>query len=141
MSAGARKKAARVDVRTLVSFARRARDYAFAPFSRFKVGAAISTKDGRIYTGCNVENASFGLTLCAERVAIFKAISEGTRQFSYVVIVTDATKLTPPCGACRQVLWEFAPEAEVVLANVRGRTRRVKLADLLPDPFDSRDLE
>ena len=130
-----------VDVRGMIAMARRARDFAFAPFSRFKVGAAIRTRDGRIFTGCNVENASFGLTLCAERTAIFKAISEGTREFSQVVIVTDANKLTPPCGACRQVLWEFAPDAEVILANVRGRTRRMKMSALLPSPFDSRDLE
>lgn len=129
------------DLHTMIALARRARDFAFAPFSRFKVGAAIRTRDGRIYTGCNVENASFSLTLCAERVAIFKAISEGTREFTQVVIVTDAAKLTPPCGACRQVLWEFAPDAEVILANVRGRTRRMKMASLLPSPFDSRDLE
>lgn len=130
-----------VDVRGMIAMARRARDFAFAPFSRFKVGAAIRTRDGRIFTGCNVENASFGLTLCAERTAIFKAISEGTREFSQVVIVTDAAKLTPPCGACRQVLWEFAPDAEVILANVRGRTKRMKMSALLPWPFDSRDLE
>lgn len=129
------------DLHTVIALARRARDFAFAPFSRFKVGAAIRTRDGRIYTGCNVENASFSLTLCAERTAIFKAISEGAREFSQVVIVTDAAKLTPPCGACRQVLWEFAPDAEVILANVRGRTRRLKMAALLPSPFDSRDLE
>lgn len=129
------------DIRQMIAMARRARDFAFAPFSRFKVGAAIRTRDGRIFTGCNVENASFGLTLCAERTAIFKAISEGTREFTQVVIVTDAAKLTPPCGACRQVLWEFAPDAEVILANVRGRTKRMKMSALLPSPFDSRDLE
>lgn len=131
----------RADVKTMIAMARRARDFAFAPFSRFKVGAAIRTRDGRIFTGCNVENASFSLTLCAERTAIFKAISEGTREFTQVVIVTDATTLTPPCGACRQVLWEFAPDAEVILANVRGRTKRMKMSSLLPSPFDSRDLE
>ena len=129
------------DLHTMIALARRARDFAFAPFSRFKVGAAIRTRDGRIYTGCNVENASFSLTLCAERTALFKAISEGTREFTQVVIVTDAAKLTPPCGACRQVLWEFAPDAEVILANVRGRTKRMKMSALLPSPFDSRDLE
>ena len=129
------------DIRGMIAMARRARDFAFAPFSRFKVGAAIRTRDGRIFTGCNVENASFSLTLCAERTAIFKAISEGTREFTQIVIVTDAAKLTPPCGACRQVLWEFAPEAEVILANVRGRTKRMKMSALLPSPFDSRDLE
>ena len=143
VSARSRASSARapMDVANLVAIARRARDFAFAPFSRFKVGAAVRTRDGRVYTGCNVENASFSLTICAERVALFKAISEGTRAFTQVVIVTDAAKLTPPCGACRQVLWEFAPEAEVVLANVRGRTKRLKVASLLPEPFDSRDLE
>jgi cytidine deaminase len=132
---------ARSDIRTLIAMARRSRDYAFAPFSRFKVGAAVKTRDGRIYTGCNIENASFGLTICAERTALFKAISEGTREFLQVVIVTDATKLTPPCGACRQVLWEFAPDAEIILANIRGRTQRLRMSALLPMPFDSGDLE
>lgn len=139
----ARKSAVRTktDIQTLIPIARRARDLAFAPFSRFKVGAVVVTKDGRLFTGCNVENASFSLTICAERVALFKAISEGTRQFSHVIIVTDAAKLTPPCGACRQVLWEFAPDAEVVLANVRGAMRVIPMSSLLPLPFDSRDLE
>ena len=125
----------------LVKAARDARDHAFAPFSRFKVGAAVRTRDGRTFSGCNIENASFSLTLCAERVAIFKALSEGARDFTHVTIVTDAATLTPPCGACRQVLWEFAPHAEVILANVRGRTKRIPLSKLLPSPFDSSDLD
>src|SRR4051812_25151994 len=138
----ASKTAARIraDVKTMIAMARRARDFAFAPFSRFKVGAAIRTRDGRIYTGCNIENASFSLTLCAERVAAFKAISEGVRDIRQVAIVTDARKLTPPCGACRQILWEFAPHAQVILANVRGRMRKVTVAKLIPQPFDASDL-
>lgn len=144
-SAAARSRAAKRDAKRiekqLIAAARDARDYAFAPFSRFKVGAAIRTRDGRVYTGCNIENASFSLTLCAERVALFKALSEGAHDFTHVTIVTDAATLTPPCGACRQVLWEFAPHAEVTLANVRGRVRRMPLASLLPSPFDSRDLD
>ena len=139
----AKKTAVRTktDIQSLIPIARRARDFAFAPFSRFKVGAVVVTTDGRLFTGCNIENASFSLTICAERVALFKAISEGTRQFSHVIIVTDAAKLTPPCGACRQVLWEFAPDAEVVLANGRGQMRVLSMSSLMPLPFDSRDLE
>ena len=140
-SAAARKLAARNVEKQLISAARDARDYAFAPFSRFKVGASVRSRDGRVYSGCNIENASFSLTLCAERVAIFKALSEGAHDFTHVTIVTDAATLTPPCGACRQVLWEFAPHAEVILANVRGRTKRIPLSRLLPSPFDSRDLD
>ena len=137
---GKARKSRALDKALLVA-ARDARDKAFAPFSRFKVGAAILSRDGRIWTGCNIENASFGLTLCAERVAIFKAISEGARDFDQVAIVTAASTLTPPCGACRQVLWEFAPGAEVILANVRGKRQRMKLSTLLPKPFDSSDLD
>lgn len=125
----------------LLELAKRARERAVAPFSKFKVGAVVRAKDGRVFTGCNVENASFSLTCCAERVAIFKAISEGARDFDKVVVMTDATSLTPPCGACRQVLWEFAPKAEVILGNVRGKTKRTRVGALLPEPFDSRDLE
>ena len=134
-------RAAKSVDKMMVQSARDARDHAFAPFSRFKVGASVRTRDGRVFSGCNIENASFSLTLCAERVAIFKAISEGAHDFTHVTIVTDASSLTPPCGACRQVLWEFAPHAEVILANVRGRTRRLPLAKLLPSPFDSSDLD
>lgn len=140
-SAAERRRAVKNVERLLFDGARRARDFAFAPFSRFKVGASVRARDGRVYTGCNIENASFSLTLCAERVAIFKALSEGAKDFTHVTIVTDAKKLTPPCGACRQVLWEFAPHAEVILSNVRGRTKRMTMARLLPSPFDSRDLD
>jgi cytidine deaminase len=125
------------DWSTLIEAARAARENAHAPYSHFQVGAAAVTKSGRIITGCNIENASYGLTLCAERVAIFKAISEGERTFEAIAVVTDAAVLTPPCGACRQILWEFCGDAEVVLANLAGRTEVHRMSALLPKPFDS----
>ena len=121
----------------LVEAALRAREHAHAPFSHFKVGAALEDAEGRIHTGCNVENASYGLTLCAERVAVFKAISEGARKFRRVAVAADTDVLTPPCGACRQILWEFCGDIELVLANVGGKTEVVRLKDLLPRPFDA----
>lgn len=120
----------------LVEAALAARANAFAPFSKFQVGAAIEDCDGRIHTGCNVENATYGLTVCAERVAIFKAISEGVRAFRRVAVVADTEVLTPPCGACRQILWEFCGNVELVLANLRGQTETYRLKELFPKPFD-----
>jgi cytidine deaminase len=125
---------------TLLVAARRARENAVAPFSNFKVGAAVRTKSGKIYSGCNVENASYGLTICAERVAIFKALSEGERGFTAVAVVTDAEKLTPPCGACRQIIWEFCGDAEVILGNLKGKTEVHRMSALLPHPFDASNL-
>jgi cytidine deaminase len=125
----------------LVEAAQVARERAHAPFSRFKVGAALETAAGDIITGCNVENATYGLTMCAERVAIFKAVSEGHRAFARVVVVADTESPTPPCGACRQLLWEFCGDIDVVLANLDGVTGRCRLASLLPLPFDARLLE
>jgi len=122
----------------LVAAARRARRNAHASFSGFKVGAALETADGTIVTGCNVENATYGLTICAERVAMFKAISEGHRKFRRVAVVADTDAPTPPCGACRQILWEFGGDLEVILANLRRETGRHRLKDLLPLPFDAR---
>jgi cytidine deaminase len=122
----------------LVGAARLARENAEARFSNFKVGAALETADGTIVSGCNVENATYGLTICAERVAVFKAISEGHRVFSRIAIVADTDALTPPCGACRQILWEFAGNLEVVLANLKAEESRHMLKDLLPLPFDGR---
>ena len=122
----------------LVAAARRGRRRAVAPFSGFKVGAALETRAGVVITGCNIENATYGLTLCAERVAMFKAISEGHRRFARIAIVADTDAPTPPCGACRKVLWEFGGDLEVVLANLRRQTGRYRLADLLPLPFDAR---
>jgi cytidine deaminase len=120
----------------LVAAARAARDHAAADFSGFKVGAALETHDGRVITGCNVENASYGLTICAERVAIFKALSEGHRQFTQIVVVADTESPTPPCGACRQIIWEFCGDIPVVLANLRAVTATLRMKDLLPLPFD-----
>jgi cytidine deaminase len=124
----------------LVDAARQGRKFAHAPFSRFKVGAALEAEDGTIITGCNVENATYGLTICAERVAVFKAVSEGHHAFRRMAIVADASEPTPPCGACRQILWEFGGNLEVILANLTEETGRYRLADLLPLPFDARFL-
>jgi cytidine deaminase len=120
----------------LIEAALGARHNAHAPFSRFKVGAALEDSAGRIHTGCNVENATYGLTLCAERVAVFKAISEGVRHFRRVAVVADTDVLTPPCGACRQILWEFCGDIEIVLVNLRGKSETLKLGALFPRPFD-----
>jgi cytidine deaminase len=121
-----------------VAAAREARERAWAPYSRFKVGAALETADGAIITGCNVENASYGLTICAERVAMFKAIAEGHRQFVRIAVVADTEAPTSPCGACRQVLWEFGQDLEVILANLTSVTGHHRMADLLPHPFSGR---
>ena len=122
----------------LLAAARRARENAVAPFSHFRVGAALRTADGQVVTGCNVENATYGLTICAERVAMFKALSEGHRAFSRIAIVADTDDPTPPCGACRQILWEFAGDLVVVLANLTQEKGVHRLKDLLPLPFDAR---
>jgi cytidine deaminase len=131
----------RVAEAVLVEAAIAARDRAHATFSRFKVGAALETAAGDLITGCNVENATYGLTMCAERVAIFKAISDGHRDFTRVAVVADTAQPTPPCGACRQLLWEFCGDVEVVLANLDGVTGRYRLSALLPLPFDARLLK
>src|SRR6202167_3237259 len=121
----------------LIDAALQARENAHAPFSKFKVGAAVEDSTGRIHTGCNVENATYGLTVCAERIAVFKAISEGARGFKRVAVVADTETLTPPCGACRQILWEFCGDVEIVLANLGGRLETMRLGALFPRPFDS----
>ena len=125
----------------LIAAAAIARSRAFAPYSNFLVGAALEGDDGTIVMGCNVESASYGLTLCAERVAIVKAVSEGRRRFKRLAVVTDTDRPTPPCGACRQLLWEFAPDAEVILANLRGVALKYKVAELLPAGFDAGNLK
>jgi len=122
----------------LVGAARRAREHADAAYSHFKVGAALETADGTVITGCNIENATYGLTICAERVAMFKALSEGHRAFTRIAIVADTEAPTPPCGACRQILWEFGGNLEIVLANLREKRGTHRLKDLLPLPFDAR---
>ena len=121
----------------LLAAARAARENAYAPYSNFRVGAALRAQSGQIYTGCNVENSTYGLTLCAERVAIFKAISEGERGFDAIAVVTDTEQLTPPCGACRQIIWEVCGDVPVILGNLKGNTETHKMSSLFPKPFDS----
>ena len=121
----------------LMEAALAARANAHAPFSNFKVGAAIEDETGRIFTGCNVENATYGLTICAERVAVFKALSEGARKFTRIAVAADTGVLTPPCGACRQILWEFCGDAELTLVNLQGKTEIFQLKELFPRPFDA----
>ena len=124
----------------LIEQATAARVRSVAPFSKFLVGAALQTDEGKVFTGCNVESASYGLTVCAERVAIWKALSEGERDFARLVIVADTEQLTPPCGTCRQIIWEFCKHATIVLANLHGQKEEVHIADLLPRAFDARFL-
>jgi cytidine deaminase len=125
----------------LLEAARDALTRAHAPFSKFKVGAALLTSDGRVFTGCNVENATYGLTVCAERVAIFKAVSEGAQRFSQIVIATATDELTPPCGACRQIIWEFCGDIPVILTNLHGKTEQLQMSALFPRPFDQTQLK
>lgn len=121
----------------LIAAALAVREHAFAPYSKFQVGAAVEDDAGRIHTGCNVENATYGLTVCAERVAIFKAISEGVRKFRRVAVAADTDRLTPPCGACRQILWEFCGDIPVILVNLAGKQETYQLKELFPKAFDA----
>ena len=139
---GKRTAATAVSDDELIERAKKARLAAHAPYSNFDVGAALLTTDGRVYTGCNIENSAYGLSMCAERVAIFKAVSEGAREILKVAVVTDHERLTPPCGCCRQMIWEFAAEeTEVIMANLDGDVRKFEIKELLPEAFDSRFLE
>ena len=124
----------------LIEAAKKAREQSVAPFSRFLVGAAVKTDSGKVYTGCNIESASYGLTVCAERVAIWKALSEGERNFAELAVVADTETLTPPCGTCRQIIWEFARNATIVFANLNGQSETFHMAELLPRAFDARFL-
>ncbi|KAF2959682.1 cytidine deaminase [Thermotoga sp. 38H-to] len=124
-----------VDPEKLVKMALEARKKAYAKYSGFRVGAALLTKGGKIYTGVNVENSSYGLTVCAERVAVFKAVSEGEREFMAIAIASDSPDKTTPCGACRQVLYEFSDDLDVIMADKDGNFEVVKLKDLLPRGF------
>jgi len=124
----------------LILAAKRARENAYAKFSKFKVGAGLRATSGKIYGGCNVENATYGLTICAERVAIFKAISEGERKFDAIAVATDTDTLTPPCGACRQLIWEFCGDVPVILSNVKGQVEVIRMSELFPKPFDASNL-
>ncbi len=121
----------------LIEAALRARDNAYAPYSGFKVGAALEDEAGRIHTGCNIENATYSLTICAERLAVSKAVGDGVRGFRRIAIAADTEGLTPPCGSCRQILWEFCGDIELILANPRGKVESLRLKDLFPRAFDA----
>jgi cytidine deaminase len=127
-------------MQALIDAAWSVRESAVAPYSNFKVGAALEDASGSIHTGCNVENSTYGLTVCAERVAVLKAISEGAREFRRIVVAAGAEALTPPCGACRQILWEFCGDIEVVLVNLKGKAKSFRLSELFPSPFDDSSL-
>ena len=129
------------DIESLIEAAKRARLQSVAPFSNFQVGAAVRTADGKVYIGCNIESASYGLTVCAERVAIWKALSEGERHFTDLAVVADTETLTPPCGTCRQIIWEFARNANIVFANLAGKSEEFHMAELLPHAFDAKFLK
>lgn len=125
----------------LIEAAKRVRELAYAPYSNFKVGAAVRTKAGKIFTGCNVESASYGLTVCAERVAIWKAVSEGEKELIEIAVVADTQELTPPCGVCRQIIWEFCGDVSVIFANLKGDVETVSMKELLPRAFDTKFLK
>ncbi len=126
----------------LVERAKEARSMAHAPYSNFEVGAALLAADGRVFTGCNIENSTYGLTMCAERVAIFKAVSEGAQEISKIAVVADFDNPTPPCGCCRQMIWEFSSDdTEVILANLSGDVQKFAIKELFPEAFDARFLE
>jgi cytidine deaminase len=127
--------------RELLTAALHAKQRAHAPYSNFPVGAALLAASGRIYTGCNIESSSYSLTICAERTAIFKAVSEGERQFKAIAIASNDPHFTPPCGACRQVLWDLAGNIDIIMATPQGTSRTVKLKKLLPHAFDNRNLQ
>ncbi len=129
-----------MEAESLVKSALEARRNAFAPFSNFKVGAALEASGGKVFTGCNVENATYGLTVCAERVALWKALSEGERSFTRIAVANDSERPASPCGACRQLLWEFCGDIELILANAAGFRESLRLAALLPRPFDRSSL-
>ncbi len=129
------------DLESLIEQTIKAFENAYAPFSKFRVGATVVTKSGKIYTGCNIESASYGLTVCAERVAIWKAVSEGEREFAMVCVVADTEELTPPCGVCRQIIWEFCEDIPIVFANLHGKYEVLQMKDLLPRAFDTKFLK
>ena len=124
----------------LVKEAEKVRKKAYTPYSKFKVGAAVLSADGKIFTGCNIENASFGMSVCAERVAIFKAISEGSTEFEAIAVIGDTDKPCSPCGACRQVISEFGEDIPLIMANLKGDVKIKKIRELLPEAFGKKDL-
>ncbi len=125
----------------LLAAAHECRERAFAPYSGFRVGAAVEAEDGTIFAGCNVESASYGLTMCAERVAIFSAVAAGHKRIKRVSVVAESDELTAPCGACRQVIWEFGGDIPVTLSNLNGKTETIRMSELLPLAFDSKFLK
>ena len=135
-----KKKISSMEKRQLIEVALLAKENAYAPYSRFRVGAAMLTEDGTVFAGCNVENSSYSLTICAERNALFKAVCEGHTKFSAIAIVSDDAKLLPPCGACRQVLSEFAPDLTIILTTVHGDVKITSLDKLFPMPADLKKL-
>jgi cytidine deaminase len=124
----------------LIREAEHARLNARAAHSGFKVGAALETRKGKVFCGCNVENSTYGLTVCAERVAIWKALSEGESAFRRMALVAESENLTPPCGACRQIIWEYCGDIEIILSNLRGKRASYRMSELFPQPFDDRFL-
>ncbi len=130
-----------MDINELINKAKNAREHSYSPYSRFKVGTALRTKNGMVFTGCNIENSSYGLSICAEREAIFKAISAGERDLDTIAIVTDSNKLITPCGACRQVMWEFSKDMTVIVANLKGEKKEFKIKELLAHPFGKNTLD
>jgi len=130
----------KVEYKKLINEAEKIRKRAYTPYSKFKVGAAVLCVDGKIFTGCNIENASFGLAVCAERVAIFKAISEGSTKFKAIAVVGDTDKPCSPCGACRQVISEFGEDIPLIMANLKGDVKIKKIKELLPEAFGKNDL-
>ena len=128
------------EFKKLIKEAEKARNRAYTPYSKFKVGAAVLCDDGKIFTGCNIENASFGMSICAERVAIFKAVSEGSTKFEAIAVIGDTDKPCSPCGACRQVISEFDENIPLIMANLKGDVKIKKIGDLLPEAFGKKDL-
>ena len=129
-----------MDYPALAARARAAMKHSYSPYSHFRVGAALLTRQGIVYTGCNIENSSYGLTVCAERTALFKAISEGEKQFDAIAIASDDDAFTPPCGACRQVIMDLAGDIDIILVKKNGRLKRLRTIDLLPLPFGIENL-
>lgn len=124
-----------MDRKGLIEEARKGRENASAPFSKYKVGAALLTADGKVYRGCNVENCTYALTVCAERVALLSAIAAGDRTFTAIAVVTQSEEPASPCGPCRQLLWEYCGDIDVTIANLDGKQETMKLSELLPRPF------
>ena len=127
--------------RELIEAAAEARENAVTPYSKFKVGAAVETDAGELIKGCNIETSTYGLTLCAERVAIFKAVSDGKTKFTRIAVVADTDTLTPPCGSCRQIIWELCGDVPVIMSNLEGKTETIQMRDLLPRAFDAEFLK